>query len=83
MHTKILADNQTKKKRKDTERTANLLKSIKAAYNKRVAPKIGVANWQMKVMVIGLSVLVVFALKKLHTGMAVSNDTDIDYRYMN
>jgi len=51
MHTKILADNQ--KKRKHTERTANLFKSIKAAYNKRVAPKIGVADWQMKVMVPG------------------------------
>jgi len=52
MHTKILADNQ-KKRRKKTESTANLFKSIKAVYNKRVAPKIGVANWQMKIMVSG------------------------------
>jgi len=53
MHTKILADNQKKEKEKTYKRTANLFKSIKVMYNKRVAPKIGVANWQMKIMVPG------------------------------
>jgi len=46
MHTKILADNQ--KRKKNTGRTANLFKSIKATYNKRDAPKTGVANWQLQ-----------------------------------
>jgi len=31
----------------------NLFKSIKTAYNRRVASKIEVADWQLKVMVLG------------------------------
>jgi len=52
MHTKKKYDELTimKTYQKDIQ---NLFKLIKTAFSKRVAPKIEVADWQLKVMVPG------------------------------